>query len=369
MAENKIKIKLNNIIRNYWDWSQRDIRKRLEANPVKDIKNKRYADSEFLLAIVYEHYQYHQYYVEACIDLKISFDVINIHSNDWFETIQNEKYDGVLVWPSGQKELLKQGYDSRLRLIMDVLNIPIFPDYRAIWLYENKIRGYDWLYANGFPTAKTSIYFTKEEALQHPAKNKLPFVVKTNLGASGSGVYIVKTSAEYKKLVQKSFAHGLRAVGSSPYAESRGYIFIQEFLQDIIEWRMVRIGNSFFGHQKLMAEKTHKHSGSLLKGWERPSEDLLDLLYAITEKGNFRSMNADIFATPDGKYFVNELHTVFGQSTPELMRVDGKPGRFTRKENQWVFEEGDFVPGHSAAARITYFLSTLQRASDNTIKL
>lgn len=361
MAENKIKIKLNNILRKYVDRSERDMRKRFEASSVKDFRSKRYPDSEFLLAIVYEHYQYHQYYVQACIDLEISFDVINIHSNDWFEVIQQEKYDGVVVWPNGQKEYLKQGYDSRIHLLTDILNIPVFPDYQAIWLYENKIRGYDWLHANGFPTAKTSIYFTKEEALQHLTKNKLPYVIKTNLGASGSGVYIVRTVSKYKKLVQKSFAHGLRAVGSSPYAESRGYIFIQEFLKDIIEWRMVRIGDSFYGHQKLMVAKTHKHSGSLLKGWERPPDDLLDLLYTITEKGNFKSMNADIFATPDGKYYVNELHTVFGQSTPELMRVDGKPGRFIRKDRQWIFEEGDFVPGHSAAARIKYFMSTLRK--------
>lgn len=363
MIKNKIKIWLNNLIKNNVDLSQRDIRKRVKANPVRHIKSKRYPDSEFLLAIAYEHYQYHKHYVEACIQEKISFDVINIHSNDWFETIQKDKYDGILVWPNGREELLKLGYDSRLRLITDLLNIPVFPDYQAIWLYENKIKGYDWLHANGFPTAKTSIYFTKKEALQHLAKNKLPFVVKTNLGASGSGVYIVKTVSQYKKVVQKSFAHGLRAVGSSPYAESRGYIFIQEFLDDIVEWRMVRIGDSFFGHQKLMAEKTRKHSGSLLKGWERPPDDLLDLLYEITEKGNFRSMNADIFATSTGKYYVNELHTVFGQSTPELMRVNGKPGRFIKKDNQWIFEEGDFVQGHSAAARINYFLSTLGKPS------
>ena len=109
-----------------------------------------------------------------------------------------------------------------------------------------------------------------------------------------------------------------------------------------------------------MDDGTHNHSGSLLKGWERPPYELLDLLYSITEKGSFKSMNADVFATPDGSFYVNELHTVFGQSTQELMRVDGKPGRYKRENEKWVFEEGDFVPGHSAAARINYFLSTLK---------
>lgn len=361
MKKNSFKSKLYKFVRNRIDLSERDILKRIQANPVSDIKSKRFKDSQYLLGIVYEPYQYHQHFVQACLDLEISFDTINIHANDWWEAIQKENYDGLLIWPNGTNDSLKMAYDSRLKHIENVLEIPIFPDYEAVWIYENKIRGYDWLHANDFPTAPTSIYFNKKEALEHLNHHTLPLVIKTNLGASGKGVFIVKTESEYKRLVQKSFAHGLKSEGFSPYADSRGYIFIQEFLENILEWRMVRIGNSFFGHQKLIAENSQKHSGSLLKGWERPPNDLLDLLYEITEKGNFKSMNADIFVDGQGKYYVNELHTVFGQSTKELMRVDGKPGRFIRENNQWVFEEGDFVPGHSAAARINYFLSTLNQ--------
>ncbi|NLO19665.1 MAG: hypothetical protein GX121_07305 [Ignavibacteria bacterium] len=360
MKTNTLKVKLNRLIRNYVDLTKRDIRKRILANPVKGVDSKRYPQSEYLLGIIYEPYQYHQHFVKACIQLKISFDVIDLHSNEWLEDIQKQNYDGVLIWPNGTNEYLKMVYDSRLKLITEVLNIPIFPDYNAIWLYENKIRGYDWLHANGFPTVKTHVYFNKEKALKHLETHSLPFVIKTNLGASGKGVYIIKTKSDFNKIVRKSFTHGLRSSSTSPFAESRGYIFIQEFLENIIEWRMVRIGDAFFGHQKLMDDGTHKHSGSLLKGWERPPYELVDLLYSITEKGSFKSMNADVFATPDGSFYVNELHTVFGQSTQELMRVDGKPGRYKRENEKWVFEEGDFVPGHSAAARINYFLSTLK---------
>lgn len=359
MKKKSVTAKIYKFTRNYIDFTQRDINKRILANPVKDIQNKRYPDSSYLLGIIYEPYQYHQYFVEACMQLEISFDIIDIHNNDWLENLKKENYDGILVWPNATNEYLKMVYDSRIKLITEILKIPVFPEYNAIWLYENKIRGYDWLHTNGFQTAKTHIYFNKLDALRHLDNHTLPLVVKTNMGASGKGVYIVKTKSEFKKIVRKSFTHGLKSVGFSPYAESRGYIFIQEFLENIMEWRMVRIGDDFFGHQKLMAAASHKHSGSLLKGWERPPNDLLDLLYEITEKGNFRSMNADIFVDGQGKYYVNELHTVFGQSTRELMRIDGKPGRFIRKNEEWVFEEGDFVPGHSAVARIKYFISTL----------
>lgn len=361
MNQANLKTKAYSLLRNYFDFSERDKQRRLFANPVGSIKSERYQNSKFLLGIVYEPYQYHQHFIKACIEQQISFDVINLHSTNWFEEIRSGSYDGLLVWPNGTSEYLKMAYDSRIKIINDILKIPTFPDYKAIWLYENKIRGYDWLHANGFPTPKTYIYFDEEEAMQHPESHSLPVVMKTNLGASGKGVYIVETLSKFRRLVRRSFAHGLTSKGSSPYAESRGYVFIQDFLQDIVEWRMVRIGDSFFGHQKLISPNTKKHSGSLLKGWERPPVNLLNLLLAITEKGNFRSMNADIFASLDGKYYVNELHTVFGQSTKELMRVDGKAGRFLFKNGEWVFEEGDFVSGHSASARINYFLSTLKK--------
>ncbi len=351
--------KLYILSRNYIDYSQRDIRKRIEANPIHKVITKRFPTSSHLLAIIYEPYQYHKHFVQACIDLQISFDVIDIHANDWFENIQKEKYDGVLVWPNGTNESLKMIYDSRIKLINETLNIPVFPDYTAIWLYENKIRGFDWLHANGFPTADTFIYFDENKALNHINDHAFPVVIKTNLGASGKGVYIVNSKRQYKKLIRRSFRYGLTSLNATPYAESRGYVFLQSFLKDVVEWRMVRIGDAFFGHQKLISNQSHKHSGSLLKGWKTPPKELLDLLYEITEKGNFKSMNADIFATPDGKYYVNELHTVFGQSTQELMRVNGKAGHYIRKDNKWVFEEGNFVAGHSAAARIKYFLKSI----------
>ena len=87
---------------------------------------------------------------------------------------------------------------------------------------------------------------------------------------------------------------------------------------------------------------------------------MLNLLHDVTEEGGFRSMNIDMFRTKEGKLYVNELHAVFGQSTEHLMIVDNIPGRFIKSNNEWKFEAGDFVRGHSAKARIQFFLDQLK---------
>ncbi|MBN1183219.1 MAG: hypothetical protein JXB49_13075 [Bacteroidales bacterium] len=359
VRKSRFRVYVSRIVHRHFDFTERKIQQRIELNSVRDISRNRVPNSPVLLGIIYDAYQYHKYFVTAALELKLSFDVINIYSNDWWEKVNSESYDGFLIWPNGVHESLKSAYDSRIRLIADVLKKPVFPDYFAIWLYENKIRTHDWLNVNGFPTVPTYIYYQRQEAFNHLLTHSLPLVIKTNIGASGKGVYIVNTVAKFKKLINQCFKSGLRSEWTGPFAESRGYAFIQDFIPELEEWRMVRIGNAYFGHQKLRNENSGKHSGSLTKGWECPTDDMLKLLHDITEKGGFRSMNVDLFRTKNGSLYVNELHTVFGQSTEHLMILDGTPGRFVIKNHKWVFEAGNYVAGHSAKARILYFLEQL----------
>ena len=110
------------------------------------------------------------------------------------------------------------------------------------------------------------------------------------------------------------------------------------------EWRLVRIGDSFFGHVKGRAAGLH--SGSGLVEWDVPEERHLNFLLEVTEKGMFRSMDVDVFETTDGQLFVNELQAVFGAShSVDQMRKDGVPGRFVQNQERsgWIFEPGDFA--------------------------
>jgi hypothetical protein len=125
---------------------------------------------------------------------------------------------------------------------------------------------------------------------------------------------------------------------------------------------MIRIGESYFGYEKL--KKGDFHSGSHLWNYSRPKSDLLDFVKGVTEKAGFTSMDLDIFEIPDRRYLVNELQTVFGMGHPyEMCVVDGKPGRmlFDRRSNSWKFEAGNFCQNYLCNLRVQTVLAMLDK--------
>ena len=70
-------------------------------------------------------------------------------------------------------------------------------------------------------------------------------------------------------------------------------------------------------------------------------------------------MNADIFETVDGRYLVNELQSLFGQSTPHLMLKDGEPGRYVYQDGEFRFESGVYNQHQSYQLRVAHFCELL----------
>jgi len=160
--------------------------------------------------------------------------------------------------------------------------------------------------------------------------------------------------------IKEAFSRGLLARGRDFRDREWGVIYFQEYLENAREWRMMRIGYSYFGYRK---EKVGDfHSGSGAWSWEDPPKTLLNLLHEVTERHGFSSMDIDFFEMPDGRYLINELQTVFGATTPaEMLRVNGRFGRYVREEptGAWIFEEGDFSRNMCANARVDYLVNHL----------
>lgn len=205
------------------------------------------------------------------------------------------------------------------------------------------------------PHAKTFVFINKQSALDFIRTATFPMVQKSNIGAGGSAVTIISNKHQAKRIANKifGFKEGLLSHGLSPIYKKFGipvkltgcsqknYMILQSFHKIKWEWRILKIGNSYFGHQKLL--KGDMASGSGLVGWVRPPEELLYLTKDICDKGYFDVMDVDIFETIDGKYLVNEIQTIFGSYLPYQMKIDGKPGRFVySEENGFLFEEGEF---------------------------
>jgi hypothetical protein len=63
------------------------------------------------------------------------------------------------------------------------------------------------------------------------------------------------------------------------------------------------------------------------------------------------------------------MQCIFGQSDPYQMLVDGNPGRYFKKNDEWYFEEGDFASNQCYDLRVQYIIEVLQNEQMRTIDL
>lgn len=234
------------------------------------------------------------------------------------------------------------------------------------------------------------MFYDRGEALRFANEKKYPFVAKANIGASGSGVMILHNRPEAEKYISDTFSGKGAHRRSGPNLDKGGFlkrgfhyvthpadihkklfvykkvksdvqtdfVIFQEYIPHEFEWRVVRIGDSFFAHKKLKAGE--KSSGSLLKNYDNPPVDVLDFVRQITDRYGFSSQAIDIFESTRG-YLVNEMQCIFGQSDPYQMLVDDKPGRYRYVKDRWHFEEGDFAKNACYNLRLEFALNKFNR--------
>jgi len=316
-----------------------------------------------------------QSYVDACEAAGVDYVILDLLSENWYEEIKDAGVDGILVRIKGNIQEQKSMFDERLLIINEDLGIPIYPSRKELFLYENKRMYAYWLKANNFPHAETYIFYDKLNALDFIKKAKLPLVFKTNGGASSSGVKIIRSKINARLIIHQIF--GLfdprlslgklnwGKIGIFPIPKfgmsQKHYIIIQEFIPIKWEWRIIKIDDSYFGHQKLL--KGDFASGSDRVGWVEPPHELLFLIKDLCEKGNFDSMAMDVLESLDGKFYINEIQSLFGSFLPYQMQIKGIPGRFVLNNNKFVFEEGVFNKFGSNLLRVEDFIKKLSQNS------
>lgn len=329
-------------------------------------------------------------WMEACKKLseKIEFNVINLTASDWLERLSASKYDLLLAKPPGLTAPFKQLYDERISIIDRVLNFPVYPTPEEIYIYENKRYFYSWLAANHLPCPKTWVFYSLEEARDFIKNYEFPLVAKVNIGASGSGVRILRTLSDAEEYLNQAFtsrapvrwgpnfskggwlkrgfhyikhpsdikkkAKSYNAVWND---KQKGFILLQEYIPHDFEWRIVVIGDSYFAHKKMKIKD--KASGSLLKAYDNAPLELFDFAKAIMQRFSFVSQAIDVFESPQGDLVINEMQCIFGQSDPYQMLVDGKPGRYRFLGGKWIFEPGDFNSNMSYDLRLAHALKIL----------
>ena len=111
----------------------------------------------------------------------------------------------------------------------------------------------------------------------------------------------------YPRDIMKKF-NIYKTIKSNPQTD---FVIFQEYIPHDFEWRVVRIGDSFFAH--------------------------------------------NLFESKRG-YLVNEMQCLFGQSDPYQMLINGKEGRYQHTGGSWLFEEGRFNKNQCYNLRVEHVI-------------
>lgn len=313
--------------------------------------------------------------VKSCQSLGVEYEIVDVFSANWIKNVMNSNADGFYCPSLCLSQELKTIQDERYFFISQIMHRPIYPDFTGLYIHESKRNMAAWLEINGYPHAHTKVFTSKAEAIDYLNSCSYPVVVKANLGSAASKVLIVKNKTKAKRIARKCFPswklplhrglayniqhrHKTIPFLKDIHDRQKDYFLVQEYIKDVKwEWRILKIGDSYFGHQKLY--KGEFASGSGLVGWVDPPRELLFMVKDLCEKGRFLCMDVDIFETKEGKYYINELQSFFGSYLDYQMSIDGHHGRYVYKDGDFVFEEGDFNVFGSTKLKIEHFVKLL----------
>lgn len=320
-------------------------------------------------------------WIMACKKKGIEYELFDISEAGFIHSIALYSPNIILTRPPGDIEMDKILYDEKCYIMSQVMKLSLFPSYNETIIYENKKMLAYYLEAKAIPHPRTLVFYSKSEASMFAKKTMYPIVVKSTIGASGTGVVICRTRGQFIAYTEKAFSNkGVpikvgpnrntgnvfkwlkKAIHDPHYFKERvafyrtvsdnrpkNYVICQEFIPHNYEWRAAKIGDSYFAHKK--TKIGDKCSGTKGIDYVNPPLGILNFIRNLCDENNFHSVAIDIFEH-DGKYLVNEIQSIFGHVQDHILEVNGKPGRYKYLEGKWIFEEGMFNSNESYDLRM-----------------
>ena len=328
----------------------------LRANPYFNTEwewKGSFSEGSHRVGILYDIAQEHQHYIAACHDLKINYLVVDIRHSNWIEEVLSSGCQVFLAWPTIYKPIQKQFWDERLATMVNQLGLKAYPSLDLLNLYESKRKSRDWLISHGYHHPKTEVFFKRDHALNFAGNANYPLVLKTDQGAASSGVYIINSKAEAIKWVKRAFGRGITLKNRGRFDVHQGYIIFQEYLPNCKEWRMIRVGDSYFCRFKLKRGDFHSGSGDIV--WAKPPEELLNRTREISNRFETPNINVDYFETEQGEYLVNELHALWGGKVLKDEELEGRY-LYEPSNKDWRFERGDFFGRRCVELRLNWLI-------------
>lgn len=295
-----------------------------------------------------------RYFTASCDELGVKWKIFDFKDVELFSKIKQSACTVLLLRPSFKTAFERQAFFEKAWTFSNELDCAIYPSLRELSFYEAKRQLAYFLEAKDIPHPVTKVFLNKEQAAAYIHQCEYPQVFKAHNGASSSSVEIVYHQRQAEQFVSCLF--------DSYYVNKQlfdardidyGYLLLQQYISNVREFRILKIGDSWFGHEKDKHDDQEFMSGSGTMKWTAPPHRVLDFCLEIAENFAFTTMCFDVFLDLDtDTFYINELQTWFGSYNPSQMYVDGIPGRYYYRDAQWHFEMGLFNEQQSMKLRI-----------------
>lgn len=228
-----------------------------------------------------------------------------------------------------------------LHVIETELGIPVFPDLRTAWHFDDKVAQHYLLKAHDIPMPATWVFWRREEAQNWARSARYPVVLKLASGAGSQGVYLVQSQQEALRWIKLLFGRsgfipkayippkasrwrqmwcelrqvGLRLMSISSYLilgrypplpqvqwmPEKDYVLFQEFVPgNAFDTRVTVIGNRAFAFRRTNRPNDFRASGSgcFDTAPEQIEMACIRLAFATAMKLGMQSMACDILFDP-----------------------------------------------------------------------
>ena len=175
-----------------------------------------------------------------------------------------------------------------LPVIERELRIPVFPDQRTCWYFDDKIAQAYLLKALQIPIPQTWIWFDQRQAEEWASRADYPLVLKLATGGQSANVRLIQNALEARSWIDRLFSfyiihlddaepstyRKLRRIAailiknqpspvSTGYEFNTGYVLFQEFLpNNPCDTRVTVVGNRAFAFRRFNRPGDFRASGS-----------------------------------------------------------------------------------------------------------
>ncbi|HYK04628.1 MAG TPA: hypothetical protein VE974_22945 [Thermoanaerobaculia bacterium] len=247
--------------------------------------------------------------------------------------------------------------------------LEVFPDWRVVWHFDDKIAQSYFLRAADIPVPRTWVFWRKSDALAFCRDAEYPLVMKLASGYRSNNVALLRDRNEAKYWIGRMFGDGLTALRRHTYRDLRrffggpppekNYFLVQELVAgNAFDTRITVIGDRVFAFRRFNRPDDFRASGSGNVDVD-PSQiapDALRLAVRTARALGAHSLCIDILRR-EGEPVVSEFSFFY-----EGWGVRNCPGHWLARGDELEWVEGQTAPED---AILEDFLERLEGAGSN----